>query len=89
MYDVIMSTSQESAQARHSISVVVPVYLGSKTLGTLLEEIRPFVNPTLSPGGIEFHVKEVVLVNDCGPDGSEHTIRELTQQNDWVKAVWL
>ena len=89
MYDVIMSTSQESAQARHSISVVVPVYLGSKTLGTLLEEIRPFVNPTMSPGGIEFHVKEVVLVNDCGPDGSEHTIRELAQQNDWVKPVWL
>ena len=89
MYDVIMSTSQESARVRHSVSVVVPVYLGSQTLGTLLEEIRPFINPTLSPGGVEFQVKEVVLVNDCGPDGSEHTIRDLALQNDWVKPVWL
>ena len=84
-----MESEFESSRIQHSVSVVVPVYLGSKTLGTLLEEIRPFVKPTLSPGGIEFQVKEVVLVNDCGPDGSEHTIRELAQQNDWVKAVWL
>ena len=84
-----MESEIESSRIQHSVSVVVPVYLGSKTLGTLLEEIRPFVNPTMSPGGIEFYVKEVVLVNDCGPDGSEHTIRELAQQNDWVKAVWL
>lgn len=77
------------SRVRHSVSVVVPVYLGSKTLGILLEEIRPLLTPTLSPGGVEFQVKEVVLVNDCGPDGSEHTIRELALQNDWVKPVWL
>ena len=58
-----MESEFESSRIQHSVSVVVPVYLGSKTLGTLLEEIRPFVKPTLSPGGIEFQVKEVVLVN--------------------------
>ena len=89
MYDVVMNSSQESAQVRHTVSVVVPVYLGSKTLGTLLEEIRPLITPTLSPGGVEFQIREVVLVNDCGPDGSENVIRELALQNDWVKPVWL
>lgn len=89
MYDNAMEKSEGFAQVRHSVSVVVPVYLGSQTLSTLMEEIRPFVSPTISPGGVEFQVKEVVLVNDCGPDGSEHIIRELALQNDWVKAVWL
>ena len=89
MYDTPMESSQESVQVRHSVSVVIPVYMGSQTLGLLLDEIRPFVSPSISQGGVEFQVKEVVLVNDCGPDSSEHIIRELALHNDWVKPVWL
>ena len=89
MYNIAMESSQESVQVRHSVSVVIPVYMGSQTLGLLLDEIRPFVSPSISQGGVEFQVKEVLLVNDCGPDGSEHTIREMALKNDWVKAVWL
>ena len=84
-----MGSESELSGVLHSVSVVIPVYMGSQTLGLLLDEIRPFLSPSVSRGGVEFQVREVVLVNDCGPDGSEHTIRELALLNDWVKPVWL
>jgi hypothetical protein len=36
-----------------------------------------------------FHVTEVVLVNDCGPDRSDDTIRALARRYPYVRAVWL
>jgi len=84
-----MSESTNFQQIQHTVSIVIPVYLGSQSLRPLIEEIQPFITPCRSPRGIEFLVTEVVLVNDCGPDKSENVIRELSQRFDWIKPVWL
>ena len=84
-----MSESTNFQQIQHTVSIVIPVYLGSQTLRPLIEEIQPFITPCRSSRGIEFLVTEVVLVNDCGPDKSENVIRELSQRFDWIKPVWL
>ena len=84
-----MSESTNFQQIQHTVSIVIPVYLGSQTLRPLIEEIQPFITPCRSPRGIEFLITEVVLVNDCGPDKSENVIRELSQRFDWIKPVWL
>ena len=84
-----MSELTNFQQIQHTVSIVIPVYLGSQTLRPLIEEIQPYVTPCRSPRGLEFLVTEVVLVNDCGPDKSENVIRELSQRFDWIKPVWL
>ena len=84
-----MSESTNFQQIQHTVSIVIPVYLGSQTLRPLIEEIQPFITPCRSPRGIEFLVTDVVFVNDCGPDKSENVIRELSQRFDWIKPVWL
>jgi len=84
-----MSELTNLQQIQHTVSIVIPVYLGSQTLRPLIEEIQPFITPCRSPRGLEFLVTEVVLVNDCGPDKSENVIRELSQRFDWIKPVWL
>lgn len=73
----------------HTISVVIPVYGGSSSLPILVAELESFTEGSFSPAGVSFRVSEVILVNDCGHDGSEHVIRELTGQYPWVQAVWL
>ncbi len=73
----------------HTMSVVIPVFGGSTSLPILVAELESFTWRVLSPSGVSFRVAEVVLVNDCGSDGSEHVIRELVDRYPWVQAVWL
>lgn len=73
----------------HTISVVIPVYGGRSSLPILVAELESFTRGSLSPSGNSFRVTEVILVNDCGPDGSEHVIRQLSERYPWVQAVWL
>ena len=73
----------------HTISIVIPVYGGRASLPVLVAELESFNQKMQSPGGISFRVTEVILVNDCGSDGSEHVIRELAERYPWVQAVWL
>jgi len=73
----------------HTISVVIPVYGGSASLPILVAELESFTGKIFSPSGVSFRVVEVILVNDCGPDGSEHVIRELADRYPWVQSVWL
>lgn len=75
--------------AEHSISIVIPVYQGERTLPGLLEEISQFTRPLLTPNGNQFRVVEVLLVYDWGPDHSDTTIRELEKRYNFVRAVWL
>jgi len=84
-----MSELTNFQQIQHTVSIVIPVHLGSQTLRPLIEEIQLYVTPCRSPRGLKFLVAEVVLVNDCGPDKSENVIRELSQRFDWIKPVWL
>ena len=63
------------------ISFVIPCYRSEHTIGGVVDEIkttvaqRPMVN------------FEVILVDDCSPDGVWNTITELVNENSNVKAI--
>ncbi|MBR7742897.1 glycosyltransferase [Phycicoccus sp. BSK3Z-2] len=78
-----------SPPAPHVVSVVVPVYQGARTLPRLVGELAASRSPRTTPGGRSYRVEEVLLVDDCGPDGSDAVIRTLAAQHDWVRPVWL
>lgn len=73
----------------HLLSVVIPVYMGELTLPPLLREIEPFFDVTVSPGGHQFVVREVLLVWDNGPDDSAGILRALQDRYSAVRAIWL
>lgn len=73
----------------HSVSIVIPVYQGERTLKALLAEIEPFTQLVNTPAGHLLKVAEVLLVHDNGPDGSAGVIRELAEQYDTVRPLWL
>ena len=79
----------EQGPRPHRVSIVVPVYQGESTLGALVQEIKQLTIPTSTPGGHEFQVIEVLLVNDQGTDHSDEVIRELALAHDFVRPVWL
>lgn len=82
-------TSPSAVDLTHRISVVVPVYQGSRTLPGLLAEIDVLTKGFTTRSGAEGVVAEVLLVFDHGPDGSDATIRQLAEQYDYVRPVWL
>jgi hypothetical protein len=57
-----------------TVSVVVPVYQGEKTISTLVSELAPYVDVSTSPSGIKYVINEVLLVHDSGPDNSANVI---------------
>ena len=73
----------------HRVSIVIPVYQGEHTLGPLVEEIALLAVPTLTEGGHEFQVTELLLVHDKGPDRSDEVIRRLAAAHDFIRPVWL
>ena len=79
----------DHAPREHTISVVVPVFRGEKTLPGLLEELDALNTSTLTPGGRRFRVSEVILVHDAGPDRSDLAIRALAGRYVYVRPVWL
>jgi len=84
-----MISEATTPRVDHTVAVVVPVYRGENILPVLLEEIARYASPQVSPAGNRFHVSEVVLVHDCGPDRSDLTIRALARRYDYVRPVWL
>jgi len=73
----------------HSISIVVPVYQGERTLPDLMAEIEPLTAGFTTSAGNHALVTEVLLAWDRGPDRSDQTIRELASRFTWVRPVWL
>lgn len=71
------------------VSVVIPVYRGENTLPTLLTELSQLHELQHTPAGRAFRVSEVLLVWDRGPGQSDRVIRDLADQHDWVRPVWL
>jgi glycosyltransferase involved in cell wall biosynthesis len=71
------------------VSIVIPVYAGERTLPALMAEIAPLTQPQSTPGGHSFVVCEVLLVHDCGPNGSDKTLEALGTQYPFVQPVWL
>jgi undecaprenyl-phosphate 4-deoxy-4-formamido-L-arabinose transferase len=56
-----------------SLSIVIPVYRGAATIG-------PLVDLLIASLGAQYRL-EIVLVNDCSPDGSEAVCMEKFQAN--------
>lgn len=72
-----------------TVSVVVPVYGGERTLDALIAELSPMTQTQLSPDGQPFAVTEILLVHDNGPDRSDEVIRRLAEQHSFIRPIWL
>jgi undecaprenyl-phosphate 4-deoxy-4-formamido-L-arabinose transferase len=81
--------TNDSLTADHTVSVVVPVYQGERTLEQLLAEVDALTTPRLTPDGHSYVVDEVLLVYDHGPDRSDRSIRDLQARYPYVRGVWL
>jgi glycosyltransferase involved in cell wall biosynthesis len=65
-----------------SVSVVVPVYNSAGILRQLIDRLRPVLEAS--------HARyELILVDDCSPDGSWNVVRELARDNAWIRGVHL
>lgn len=65
------------------ISFVIPCYCSTRTLPTVIEEIKDTMK------GMPEYDYEVILVNDCSPDDTYVTICELAKTNDNIKGFSL
>ncbi|MFP5336356.1 MAG: glycosyltransferase [Actinomycetes bacterium] len=85
-----MTPASGSAEAPvHSISVVVPVYGGERTLDAVVREVLPLCEVFETPAGHLAAVSEILLVHDRGPDASDEVIRRLAGELTVVRPVWL
>jgi polyisoprenyl-phosphate glycosyltransferase len=73
----------------HTVSVVVPVYQGERTLEHLVKEIMAFGTGAVTPDGHAFEISEVLLVFDHGPDDSAEVIRRLAEEHSLIRPIWL
>jgi hypothetical protein len=75
--------------ATHTISVVIPVYQGERTLPGVIAEIAPMTTEFRTPDGHTAVITEVLGVYDNGPDDSARVLRELGAAHDFFRPVWL
>lgn len=68
------------------LAVVIPVYQGERTLGTVVPEIIRAADD-LADLGIE--LVEIILVHDGATDGSARVMQQLVSRFDVVRTVWL
>lgn len=66
------------------VSVVVPVYRSEAILEELCRQVQQAMGDV--GWGQQF---ELILVNDCSPDGSWQVIRSLAQRHPWVQGLSL
>ena len=75
-----MSTSAESDEARPWVSIVIPVFKSERCL----EALASAIEESLGQAGYSY---ELVLVNDCSPDGSWRVIESLCDRSHNVIGV--
>lgn len=85
----VAETKRNTFGVPHLISVVIPVYGGERTLASVVAEVAALTELTESPDGHPFRVTETLLVFDNGRDDSPRVIRELSEQYDFVRPIWL
>lgn len=83
------SENHSLTRAPHTVSVVIPVYQGEKTLPMLMDELDALTGVNTSPEGNEWSVQEVICVYDHGRDDSPRVLHELSGKYSWLKVVWL
>lgn len=69
-----------------SLAVVIPVYQGESTLGSVVTELLDTANALLAAGT---ELTEVVLVHDGATDGSASVMKQLESSHPQVRTVWL
>jgi len=72
-----------------TVSIVIPVYKGEKSLPGLMQEIAAYIQQCSTPQGAPYSIKEVLLVHDSGPDRSDLVLESLAAQYSFVKPIWL
>jgi undecaprenyl-phosphate 4-deoxy-4-formamido-L-arabinose transferase len=72
-----------------SVSIVIPVYRGARTLEALVAEIEPLTQQQRTPAGRGFRVGEVFLVHDGAVDDSELVMRRIAGRCSFVSLIWL
>ncbi len=73
----------------YTVSVVIPVFQGERTLDGVVEELNRLTARSVTPNGRFFRVAEVFLVYDNGPDESDTAIRRIDAAYPVVTALWL
>lgn len=63
------------------ISFVIPCYRSEHTLPHVVAEINEKMKT------LEQYEHEIILINDCSPDNTMKTIRQLCQENDGIKGI--
>ena len=63
------------------VSFVIPCYRSEKTVAGVTEEIRAAM------AALDAYDYEIVLVNDCSPDGTYPVIRALAERDERITAV--
>lgn len=84
-----VETKSKAGQAIHTLSVVIPVYQGERTLAAVVEEIVGYCEVQTTRDGHRYRVAEILLVHDAGPDGSDAVIRRLSAQYAVIRPLWL
>jgi glycosyltransferase involved in cell wall biosynthesis len=84
-----LTDGKSDSAAVPSVSVVVPVYQGERTLGALVDEIAPLVAAQTTPAGRGFRVLELIFVHDGAIDGSHRVMEALARQHPFVRVIWL
>lgn len=64
------------------ISYIIPCYRSEHTLPKVIEEIKS----TMS-GMSDRYTYDIILVNDCSPDGTEQTIAKLCEENKNIYGI--
>ena len=72
-----------------SISVVVPVYQGERTLEALVDEIEPLTRPQRTRAGHLFRVRELIFVHDDAVDRSDVVLEQLASRHRFIRLLWL
>lgn len=72
-----------------TISVVIPVFQGEKTLPRLILEISQLNSNRDSLKKTPFEIIEVILVWDGAQDNSAQIMKQLAEENPLVKNIWL
>jgi len=86
---MMMSAGADETTELHSVSIVIPVFGGERTLRGVVEELAQFFEPRVTPNGHLFAVTEVLLAYDNGPDNSDEVIRKLAAETEQVRPIWL
>jgi glycosyltransferase involved in cell wall biosynthesis len=85
----LVDTGDRLDSTVYTISVVVPVYQGERTLEAVVAELVPYTRGVVTPDGTAYRISEVILVHDNGPDHSDAVMRRLEGAHPFVSIIWL